>query len=252
MELDSVKQGLQEERRSNVELRELRASNAQKLSTVEQGYESKNSALVNAETKLEKLRQVNLAHQNKIDELVYYQGMKDEEIARQHETISRMRNHSDTLQQDLMYLNLNLSDHKNANQEMMARMSYADENIPPWAEGLIRQMTGCIGNFVRNVRAMMSSSGRYASILSTEMRGFIERVRDMPHGDLNLCHDWIMISVAEIEAMINRLKGTETYIRSPQSVSKKSTTPLRKPPLANLSRSSIENRMSPDMRFYDE
>lgn len=61
----------------------------------------------------------------------------------------------------------------------------------------------------------MSSSGRYASILSTEMRGFIERVRDMPHGDLNLCHDWIMISVAEIEAMINRLKGTETYIRSP-------------------------------------
>ena len=97
MELDSIKHELEEARKNNVELRESKAAIAQKLNSLESAYESCKSVRETAELKLDKIKEVNKAHQSKIDELVYYQSLKDDEIATQHETIRRMRNHSDTL-----------------------------------------------------------------------------------------------------------------------------------------------------------
>jgi hypothetical protein len=108
------------------------------------------------------------------------------------------------------------------------------------------------------MQVMMASSQRYSSILSSQMKMFCDKTAVLganAPGDMSLCHEWVMVSIAEIEALVNRMKGTDYLLASPAySIGKRSMaqlSPYSKPPLAASNRQSYDGRISPDVKFYE-
>jgi hypothetical protein len=83
---------------------------------------------------------------------------------------------------------------------------------------------------------MMASSSRYGSILSSEMKLFCDKASILSQStplDLSICHDWVIVSIGEVEALVNRMKGTDYLLQSPAYTLPKQSyisSPYQKPP----------------------